>query len=302
MKLPRSFKLPTPILKNQGWIKYENKSGISYNYRIKEYIASWGLEVVIAVIFSMLVYLSGSYLHAGGSSGNYGGQNKPAPAVLSTNFTLQNPAATFGNTNGDNSSFVANLAFTHLNIITTEFWAGEEADSSNGNISNSPSAWDEQWKTHFGGTDSPNSRNGYLPAGFSPKENPFYFALPYNDFDDSGKRKATAGSCANGHNPSLANYSWCKNAWIVIRHNGKAVYAQWEDVGPFEEDDFAYVFGGSTPKNKQGEKAGLDVSPAISDYLGLSGSDKCDWSFVSFGNVPDGPWKQIVTSSRGDSL
>ena len=36
--------------------------------------------------------------------------------------------------------------------------------------------------------------------------------------------------------------------------------------------------------------SGLDVSPAVRDYLGLSGSDVCDWKFVDVYEVPDGPW------------
>jgi hypothetical protein len=34
--------------------------------------------------------------------------------------------------------------------------------------------------------------------------------------------------------------------------------------------------------------AGLDVSPAVRDYLSLNGLDICDWKFVD--HPPAGPW------------
>jgi hypothetical protein len=189
-----------------------------------------------------------------------------------------------------------NLSGAHSNIITTIFWAGELADASNNFISNSQSAWDEHWGDHFGGFDDPDHRTGYYPAAFTPKENPFYFALPYNDLDARGNRKATASSCPN---VTAGAVSRCKNAWIKISKGGKTAYAQWQDVGPLQEDDYNYVFGTAQPANTWGAKAGLDVSPAVRDYLGLGDVDRTSWSFVGAGAVPDGPWKAIVTTSPG---
>jgi len=62
------------------------------------------------------------------------------------------------------------------------------------------------------------------------------------------------------------------------------------------EDDKAYVFGTSQPQNTVNDNAGLDVSPAVRDYLGLNDIDKTDWQFVDEEDVPDGPWKEIVTT------
>lgn len=188
----------------------------------------------------------------------------------------------------------------HRDITSTFFWVGEKAGDDNDDISNSPSAWDENWKKHYGGVDSPKKRKGFLPSKFYPKENPFYAALPYNDFGKSGKRKEEVFSIVpwvKSRNIS-DEYSVLKNRWIRIIHNGKIAYAQWEDVGPFEEDDAEYVFGTAAPKNKENKNAGIDVSPAVRDYLGLSDIDKVDWQFVEQDNVPDGVWKKIVTVSQ----
>ncbi len=159
------------------------------------------------------------------------------------------------------------------------------------------SAWDEKWEQHYGGYDDPSKRSGYLPAGFTPLENPFYFALPYNDYDENGNRRPNANHCTAFTGVNSSSTSWCKNAWIKITKGGKTAYAQWQDVGPLGEDDSAYVFGTARPKNTWGAKAGLDVSPAVRDYLGLQDVDNTSWSFISAGSVPAGPWKNIVTTS-----
>lgn len=190
----------------------------------------------------------------------------------------------------------------HKEISVTYFWIGEQGDADNGNIANIQSAWDDNWKIHYGGVDNPNNRDGYLPAGFTPHENAFYFALPYNDLNSEGKRKADALKII----PWAKEKQWssmqslCKNRWIKIFKGSKVAYAQWEDVGPFGENDAQYVFGKATPKNEINHHAGLDVSPAVRDYLGLSDIDKVNWQFIDSDNIPKGPWKEIVTNSQID--
>lgn len=188
----------------------------------------------------------------------------------------------------------------HLGITTSIFWVGEEAGSANDYTTNKVSAWDPAWQDHFGGVDDPNNRNGYFPKDFTPEENPFYFALPYDDFDNNGSRKpesydivywATEKKWGNQE-------SMCKNRWIKISKGIKVVYAQWEDVGPFKTNDAEYVFGNSAPKNDLNDGAGLDVSPAVKDYLELDDLDVIDWQFVAEKDVPDGPWKEIITTSN----
>ncbi|MEO8207202.1 MAG: hypothetical protein ABI615_13555, partial [Chthoniobacterales bacterium] len=56
------------------------------------------------------------------------------------------------------------------------------------------------------------------------------------------------------------------------------------------------------------QAAGLDVSPAVRDYLGIAGKDVCDWKFVEFSEVPNGPWAKygdnntFVLLHRGQDL
>lgn len=96
-------------------------------------------------------------------------------------------------------------------------------------------------------------------------------------------------------------FSLLKNRWLKLLREGRVCYAQWEDSGPYIYDDRRYVFGAddSRPKNHQAHNAGLDVSAAVRDFLGFSGlnndENRVDWQFVDDDDVPDGPWKRVVT-------
>ncbi len=186
----------------------------------------------------------------------------------------------------------------HRDITVTIFWIGEEAGPDNQGISNVSSAWDEHWVTHYGGVDQPNNRSGYLPALFAPRENPFYVALPCNDLDDNGAIKPEAISYiywADVAQKTSQGKSILKDRWVKIIKGDRTAYAQWEDVGPFGEDDWEYVFGSSRPGNSINQHAGIDVSPAVRDYLGLGDIDQVDWQFVEPEDVPDGPWMTVTS-------
>lgn len=192
-------------------------------------------------------------------------------------------------------------------VNATIFWVGEAAGPENGNIANDVSSWDGGWVAHFGGIDDPNAQartpDGLRPKAFAPKENPFYFALPYTDFTDAGQVKENAALVpwydaalpSRPQTAALPAFSIIKNRWIEITYNGKTAYAQWEDAGPKNSDDVAYVFGSKAP---QFARSGLDVSPATAAYVGFKGSGQLSWRFVTFSEVPAGPWRDKVTTSQ----
>ena len=173
-----------------------------------------------------------------------------------------------------------------LGIVSTLFWVGER--SSPGNLR---SAWDAHWLANYGGVDDPRARAGFQPADFVPRQTPFYVALPYSDMKD-GKLKADAARVVPWFVESFRGpyKSICQGRWIAIRHGLKTCYAQWEDVGPFRTDHWQYVFGNERPTSNANHGAGIDVSPAVRDYLGLNGIDMVDWRFVDESQVPQGPW------------
>ncbi len=176
------------------------------------------------------------------------------------------------------------------NIVATVFWVGEQA-AEQVPISNVESAWDADWVVHYGGDDDPILRLDFMPLTFLPKLNPFYVALPYNDvFEDH--TKPDAAKIIPWFNTAFVRdgESVCKGRWVAIRHGKRVCYAQWEDVGPFETDHWQYVFGNERPHPNANHDAGIDVSPAVRDYLGFSGMDVCDWKFVNVWDVPNGPW------------
>jgi len=181
------------------------------------------------------------------------------------------------------------------NIVTTVFWIGEQPGGHN-LIPNHTSAWDKQWTKGYGGFDDPDParRKNYVPIKFRPQQNPFYCALPYNDKAHTGHRpeapRVVPWFQEAYRGPAV---STCKDRWVAIRKGNRIAYAQWEDAGPFRTDHWQYVFGSERPKPNLNKGAGLDVSPAVRDYLGLKQTDVTDWRFVDFSEVPRGPWSTL---------
>ncbi len=178
------------------------------------------------------------------------------------------------------------------NVVATVFWVGEQPTENNP-TPNNKSAWDVNWESNFGGYDDPNSREGYLPKGFAPQMNPFYIALPYNDIGKDFRHRPEASTVIPWFWERYQGdgISVCKGRWLAIHHKGKICYAQWEDVGPFATDHFEYVFGKEEPRMNRNQAAGLDVSPAVRDFLGMNGNGMVEWKFVEDYEVPRGPWK-----------
>ena len=177
------------------------------------------------------------------------------------------------------------------NVVATVFWVGELAGPNNP-VPNTRSAWDQNWQANFGGVDNPEQRDGWCPAGFTPLLSPFYCALPYNDVAHGGVHRPEA---ANAIPWFWENYrgdglSVCKDRWVAIHHAGRVCYAQWEDVGPFEVDHWQYVFGNEVPRPNRNQAAGIDLSPAVRDFLGLRSGAIVEWRFVADTQVPRGPW------------
>lgn len=177
-------------------------------------------------------------------------------------------------------------------IVTTVFWVGERPTVHNP-VPNYKSSWDAKWAANYGGYDNPDpsSRRNFVPKGFVPRQNPFYIALPYNDVTRGTtkpeSRKAIPWFKQAFERPGK---SVCKGRWVAIRFRNRIAYAQWEDCGPFRTDHWEYVFGTQRPLPNLNQGAGLDVSPAVRDYLGMSSKDVTDWKFVEARDVPPGPW------------
>jgi len=206
----------------------------------------------------------------------------------------------------------------HRNITATVFWIGEPR--GNGSTENNAvSAYDDRWQAHYGGVDdySPVRRYPYFPR-FTPRENPFYLDLPYDDFLPDGeprpdrmrvvpwaRRKAPQIEAAAREGRP---YSLLKNRWVKIQHRRdgrtRTCYGQVEDAGPYVYDDARYVFGDDDPRPRshRAHNAGLDVSPALRDCLGFSGlnndANRVDWRLVDRAQVPSGPWRIVVTTRQ----
>ncbi|MBT7959710.1 MAG: hypothetical protein HN759_10295, partial [Akkermansiaceae bacterium] len=143
-------------------------------------------------------------------------------------------------------------------------------------------------------------RKGYRPATFTPKLNPFYIALPYNDIAPSGVHRTEAPDVIpwywRAHKGS-SQTSVCKGRWVAIHYRGKICYTQWEDCGPFNTNDWEYVFTGKSPKPNPNGNAGIGISPSVRDYLAIRSGYRVSWKFIEDHEVPPGPWINWQTNN-----
>ncbi len=212
----------------------------------------------------------------------------------------------------------------HTGIVSTTFWVGEIFDATAEDGSQEISTYDGQWMAHYGGgdgvaaagsceTERRTAKNGYFPTRVTPRQNPFYLDLPFDDVNDEAafaRRGSVIPWAKDRGYAGRANdrgFSYLKNHWVQISRAGRTCYGQIEDAGPGEYDDAEYVFGSGNrrPKSRDFNNAGMDVSPALNGCLNfgdLDGEDDLvDWRFVDDSDVPSGPWKKIVTTTPLDN-
>lgn len=187
-------------------------------------------------------------------------------------------------------------------IVATVFWIGEQPTENNP-TPNDKSSWDVNWAENYGGYDDPDpAKRGddFTPKEFTPRLNPFYVALPYNDCLTYKSHKPEAPKVIPWFKTSFvkSGRSVLKGTWLAIRYGNQVCYAQWEDCGPFLTDDPDYVFGDARPRNTSNKGAGIDVSPAVRDFLGMPSGAKVDWRFVDVGEIPPGPWSLLGTNNH----
>ena len=83
----------------------------------------------------------------------------------------------------------------HTDIVATTFWVGEIFDPNAADGSQVYSTYDAQWEAHYGGcdgvpvgsdcrTERRTAANDYFPTAMSPRQNPFYLDLPFDDIND----------------------------------------------------------------------------------------------------------------------
>ena len=207
----------------------------------------------------------------------------------------------------------------HTGIVATTFWIGEIFDPHSPNGSQVISTYDAHWLRHYGGCDGVVTggrcqtqrrvaANGFFPTLMTPRENPFYLDLPFDDVNDAAAFSQRARFIPWAHDRGYAGhahdtaFSYMKNRWVKLTRDGRTCYGQIEDAGPGVYDDYRYVFGAGDPRpaSRLYHGAGLDVSPALTGCLGfseLNGDDnRVNWQFVDAAEVPAGPWTRLVTT------
>ncbi|KAB1662559.1 hypothetical protein F8O01_01030 [Pseudoclavibacter chungangensis] len=208
----------------------------------------------------------------------------------------------------------------HTDIIATTFWVGEVFDPDAPDGSQMFSTYDENWYENYGGcdgvvvdgtceTEKRSAEDDYFPTSMTPKENPFYLDVPFDDVNDPAAAAMRADVVPWASEEPYASMlddpstSIMKNRWVEMRKGDATCYGQIQDAGPGEYDDAEYVFGedDARPKNTRYGGAGADISPALNSCLGFEdpngSTESLDWRFVDEADVPPGPWTRIVTTS-----
>lgn len=74
---------------------------------------------------------------------------------------------------------------------------------------------------------------------------------------------------------------------VINRESGTAAVVTIEDVGPWNIDDPYWTTGarpqaesGTDMSGRETNGAGIDLSPALADLLGIDGMGKVDWDFL----------------------
>ena len=107
----------------------------------------------------------------------------------------------------------------------------------------------------------------------------------------TGQKTAT-GWHINGSVPFVALPSDAAlRQWVHVTNpaNGKSITALVLDVGPWNEHDDAYVFGGQRPQAESGTDtfgrttngAGIDLGEVVWSALGMTDNTEVEWSFVA---------------------
>ncbi|MES2506078.1 MAG: hypothetical protein V4599_05210 [Verrucomicrobiota bacterium] len=227
------------------------------------------------------------------------------PKVSATGSAVANPPSSIA-VPRVNSPTMPRLGYSKYpwktDIMATVFWVGEQPTENNP-TPNNKSSWDTEWEKNFGGYDDPDPLkrgNNFCPLNFTPGLNPFYIALPYNDCLDYSTHKPEASRVIPWFKQRFtkSGKTVLRGTWVAIRYGNRVCYAQWEDCGPFVTDDHEYVFGNAKPKNTSNRGAGIDVSPAVRDYLGMNSNGKCDWRFVDVHEIPVGPWRTLGNNNH----
>ncbi|NJC22649.1 hypothetical protein BJ994_001725 [Arthrobacter pigmenti] len=238
--------------------------------------------------------------------------------VCATSCSLLPGAGAPGNPGGDSAE---DRSYPwHTDIVATVFWVGEIHDPTASDGSQEISTYDSNWMANYGGCDGvivegscetePRvASNGYFPSSMTPKQNPFYLDLPFDDVNDEDAFEMREEVIPWAEDPGYAGkaddrtFSYMKNRWVRMEKDGSTCYGQIQDAGPGVYDDAEYVFGtlDQRPANTRFNGAGMDVSPALAGCLQfeqLNGAQaRVDWKFVEESEVPDGPWKILVTTA-----
>ena len=180
-------------------------------------------------------------------------------------------------------------------IVTTVFWIGEHADREQSRSESQEFLGLATGRAITAVTTAPIPHGGTTTSRSISSRGRIRFtvALPYNDVThgqfkpearDWSFRGFDRHSCSRGIRFAKIAGSRSAEAIGSATRNGKIVGRS----APTISNTFSRT-NARRPNLNHG--AGLDVSPAVRDYLGLRTDVLTDWQFVEVRDVPPGPWR-----------
>src|SRR5882672_4611994 len=131
----------------------------------------------------------------------------------------------------------------HRNNVATTFWVGEILDRSSTDGSQEYSTYDANWLANYGGcdgvvedgvcrTERRDASNGFFPTGMTPRHNPFYLDLPFDDINNATAFSMRAKVIPWANDPGYRGraddptFSFMKNRWVELRKGATTCYGQ----------------------------------------------------------------------------
>jgi len=175
-------------------------------------------------------------------------------------------------------------------IVTTVFWVGEQAGGNN--RSKLQKFLDFNWSENYAEPILRFQRTAQLhPNCFYSQAKPLLLCFTVHDVTH-GQFKPEAPLVIpwfkHEYRGRGSRYAEIDGLPFVRQSHLLCAMGRLRSVS---HDHFQYVFGNERPKPNLNHGAGLDVSPAVRDYLGLAPTDVTDWQFVEVRDVSSGPWR-----------
>ena len=175
--------------------------------------------VMVAVLSASILFQVGCSAPAGSS---HSGTSRAIGTQPSASIKPVHPPA---RASGETAKPRGRRYPLHTGIVATTFWVGEIFDPHSPNGSQVISTYDARWMHHYGGcdgvvtagrceTERRVAANGFFPTRMTPRENPFYLDLPFDDVNNAAAFSQRAQVIPWADDPGYAGHATTRRSAI----------------------------------------------------------------------------------------